>query len=80
MFRSPYYPSQSATTGNIYVSDRDKDPVICLMSDGSTVYQYKDKDLKLPCGVCVDDDENIFACCSESNNREVKIFNLYSNV
>ena len=50
------------------------------MSDGSIVYQYKDKDLKLPCGVCVDDEENIFAFCSESNNREVKIFNLYSNV
>ena len=71
MFQTPYYLTQSATTRKIYVSDRDTDTVTCLMSDGSTVYQYKDKDLKWPIGVCVDDEENIIVCGRASNNVHI---------
>ena len=71
MFELPYYLTQSATTGKIYVSDADTDTVTCLMSDGSTVYQYKDKDLKWPYGVCVDDEENIIVCGRASNNVHI---------
>ena len=71
MFVNPSYLTQSATTGKIYVSDWGTDTVRCLMSDDSTVYQYKDKDLKWPCGVCVDDEENIIVCGYGSNNVHI---------
>ena len=68
MFKMPYHLTQSATTGKMYVSDTDTATVTYLMSDGSTVYQYEDTVLKLPHGVCVDDEENIIVCGSGSNN------------
>ena len=71
IFKCPYYLTQSATTGKIYVSDDGTHTVTCLMSDGSTVYQYNDKDLKLPQGVCVDDEENIIVCGRASNNVHI---------
>ena len=71
MFIMPSYLTQNATTGKIYVSDTDTNTVTCLMSDGSTVYQYKDKDLKWPRGVCVDDEENIIVCGRGSANVQI---------
>ena len=71
MFTLPYHLTQSAATGKIYVSDRGTHTVTCLMSDSSTVYQYKGKDLKWPRGVCVDDEENIIVCCGRSNNVHI---------
>ena len=71
MFESPSYLTQSAATGKIYVSDTYTATVTCLMSDGSTVYQYKDKDLEWPHGVCVDDEENIIVCGRASNNVHI---------
>ena len=71
MFGSPDYLTQSAATGKIYVSDGGTDTVTCLMSDGSTVYQYNDKDLKWPHGVRVDDEENIIVCGGLSNNVHI---------
>ena len=71
LFRSPDYLTQSAATGKIYVSDMFTHTVTCLMSDGSTVYQCKDKDLKLARGVCVDDEENIIVCGRASNNVHI---------
>ena len=71
MFVNPCYLTQSAATGKIYVSDMVTATVTCLMSDGSTVYQYKDKDLELARGVCVDDEENIIVCGFGSNNVNI---------
>ena len=71
MFQSPYYLTQSATTGKIYVSDTATDTVTCLMSDGSTVYQYKDIYLERPRRVCVEDKENTIVCGGLSNNVHI---------
>ena len=71
IFKCPFYVTQRATTGTIYVSDAKAGKVACLMSDGSTVYQYQCKGLKWPCGVCVDDEDNIIVCGYESNNVRI---------
>ena len=71
MFGRPYYVTKNATIGRIYVSDGGTDTVTCLISDGSTVYQYKDKNTTRPRGVCVDDEENIFVCGRGSTNVHI---------
>ena len=71
LFKTPYHLTQSATTEKIYISDGGTDTVTCLMSDGSTVYQYIDEDLRWPRGVCVDDDENIIVIGRGSTNVHI---------
>ena len=71
IFRCPFYVTWSAATGKIYVSDPQAGKVACLMSDGSTVYQYKGKGLKYASGVCVDDEETVMVCGYESNNIRI---------
>lgn len=68
MFHDPYYLTVSAVTSNIYVSDVSGHTITCLKADGSVEYQYKDKDLQFPRGVCIDDKENIIVCDQKSND------------
>ena len=64
----PHYITVNKTGDKIFVSDFSKDTVICLAMDGSTIYQYKDKELKSPKGVYCDDGDNVLVCGYGSNN------------
>ena len=67
----PHYIAVSKAGNKIFVSDFSKDTVICLAMDGSTIYQYTDKDLNGPKGVYCDDADNVLVCGYGSNNVHV---------
>ena len=73
LFVYPSFLTVCPFSGNIYVSDRYMytSPVICLKSDGSVIYQYKDPYLKYPKGLCVDAKGNILVCGEDSNNVQI---------
>ena len=60
MFARPFYLAVSPTSGRIFVTDWDRNSVICLGPDGSVVYMYKE--LFGPRGVCVLPNDNILVC------------------
>ena len=64
----PHYIAVSKAGDKIFVADFSKDTVICLAMDGSTIYQYTDKDLNGPKGVYCDDADNVLVCGYGSNN------------
>ena len=45
--------------------------VVCCLTNGKIVFQYKDTDLKTPSDLSVDDDGNIFVCGTSSNTVHV---------
>jgi sugar lactone lactonase YvrE len=51
----------------IYVSDFNKDSVTSLTLDGHIKAIYKDKDLKQPWGITVDDEDNVYVCSTGNN-------------
>ena len=71
MFDRPYHITVSPLSRNIYVSDIGSSSVWCLKSDGGVVYQYKDRDLTSPRGVCVDAEDNILLCGNNSNTVQI---------
>ena len=42
----------------IFVTDYDRNKLICLKADGSVIFEYKEKDMEGPRGFCVDDKGN----------------------
>lgn len=54
-----------------FVADGTASTVTCLTSEGHMVYQYKDRDLKGPRGIYVDDEDNIIVCGKESSTVQV---------
>ena len=56
---------------NMYVTDNTRDMLICLKTDGSVVYEYADKNLKEPRGLCVDDEGNAIVCGFNSHTLHV---------
>ena len=71
MFDCPHYLTVSPSSRNIYVSDYRLSKVWCLNSDGGIVYQYKDPDLRGPRGMCIDAEDNLLVCYTESHNVEI---------
>ena len=69
MFTHPFDLSVSASSGNVFVSDRWDGTVTCLSSsDGTVVYQFKDGNLSDVRGVFVDAQDNVMVCGRDSNN------------
>ena len=71
MFSSTYYITVCPSTRKLFITDRSKDTVSCLLSDGTVVYQYKDEELRGPHGVCVDGGGNVIVCGMYSHNVQV---------
>ena len=71
MFNCPYYLTVSPSSRKIYVSDYRSSKVWCLKSDGGVVYQYKNRNLKGPKGVCVDAEDNLLVCGADSHNVQI---------
>ena len=55
----------------VYITDNKRNMLICLRTDGTTVFEYADEDLKAPRGLCVDDEGNAIVCGFNSNNVHV---------
>lgn len=70
-FGLPFYVTVNAESGKIYVSDRNRYTITCLMRDGSVVYKYCDADLRWPRGMCVDYEDNIIVCGGQSGNVQI---------
>ena len=62
MFREPYYLSLCVPSGRLYISDGGMKKVTCLKSDSSVLFEYTDKDLVYPRGVCSDNTGNLIIC------------------
>ena len=62
MITDPSYIAVSRSGDKIFVSDYETDAVSCLTSDGNIVYRYRDKELRRPHGLFVDDNDNIIVC------------------
>ena len=71
MFSSLDYITVCPSTRKMVITDSDTHTVSCLLSDGTVVYQYKDAELRLPRGVCVDGDGNVIVCGRRSHNVQV---------
>ena len=71
LFSYRYYLTVSKTSGKLYVSDYGTSTVTCMMPNGSVAYQYRDPDLAVPRGICVDNEDNIIVCGHNSNNVHV---------
>ena len=71
LFSAPYYITVSTAGDKVFVSDWNNGTVTCMKVDGSIIYQYKDKDLRGPCGLYCDDGDNILVCGHDSNNIKV---------
>ena len=71
MFTLPYNIAVSALSNKIYVSDWAQGTVTCLRSDGTVIYQYKDFALRAPCGLCVDEEDNVIVCGCISDNIHI---------
>ena len=71
MFSLPYYLAVSVKSNKIYVTDAIRDTVTCLKSDGTVIFQYKDPELSTPRVLCVDDEDNVIVCGSDSHNIHV---------
>ena len=71
MFSSPFSITVCPSSRRMFITDSSTDTVSCLMSDGTVVYQYKDKELREPYGVCVDGGGNTIVCGHWSHNVQV---------
>ena len=71
MFTRPSYITVCPSTRKLFITDEDTATVSCLMSDGTVVYQYKDKELRDPYSVCVDGGGNTIVCGRLSDNVQV---------
>ena len=70
-FVFPFYVAVSRLGDKIYVSDRDTHTVSCLSSDGDILFQYRDDNLQRPCGLFVDDKDNVIVCGDNSHTVQV---------
>ena len=71
MFSSPFYITVCPSSRKMFITDSSTDTVSCLMSDGTVVYQYKDKELREPRGVCVDGGGDAIVCGYFSDSVQV---------
>ena len=71
LFCKPNYITVCSSTRTMFITDWDTETVSCLLSGGTVVNQYKDKDLRIPAGVCVDRGGNAIVCGWYSNNVQV---------
>ena len=71
MFSCPFYITVCPSTRKIFITDRSRDTVSCLLSDGTVVYQYKDAEFRGLSGVCVDGGGNVIVCGRRYNNVQV---------
>ena len=71
LFNLPNYITVCPSTRKIFITDCGTATVSCLMFDGTFEYQYKDKELEVPRGVCVDGGGNAIVCSCISNNVQV---------
>ena len=71
MFTSPDYITVCPITRKLFITDRSTATASCLMSDETDVYQYKDEELRVPEGVCVDGGGNVIVCGRNSHNVQV---------
>ena len=55
----------------LYLSDYWLHKVICLNTDGNTIFTYSASDMKYPRGILVDGEGNALVCCESSNNIHV---------
>ncbi|XP_053389552.1 uncharacterized protein LOC128552530 [Mercenaria mercenaria] len=68
LFISPRNIALSFGERSLYVSDTGRDMVIKTSLEGKVETVYKDKDLKYPRGIAVDEDGSVFVCGERSNN------------
>ena len=71
LFSVPFYITVNTAGDKVFVSDYNKLTITCMTVDGSIIYQYQDKDLKNPGGLCCDDGDNILVCGRNSNNVQM---------
>ena len=71
LFQIPYYVAAKENINMIYVSDVRTNTITCLTSDGDTVYQSKDDDLRGPRGMYVDGTGNIVVCSRDTHSLHV---------
>ena len=71
MFKTPYYVTVSVYTGNIYVADWNNHSVTGLSSTGDVIYQFTDPGMERPCGLYVDEADNIIVCGKTSHTCEI---------
>ena len=71
MFGKPDYVAVSRSGDKIFVSDWETYAVSCLAGDGKLVYQYRDRELRGPKGLLVDDNDNVIVCGWYSNTVQV---------
>ena len=71
MFSSPRYITVCPSTRKMFITDYSTHTLSCLMSDGTVVYKYKDKELKDATGVCVDGGGNAIVCGCYSSTVQV---------
>ena len=75
MFHRPFYLKINPLNRKLFVSDYGNKPLdpsslYCLTLDGDVVYKYPNFG-SLGTGVSVDEGDNVFICCENSNNVEV---------
>ena len=71
MFSCPRYITVCPATRKMFITDEDTETVSCMMSNRTVVYQYKDEELRVPTGVCVDGGGNVIVCGYGSDNVQV---------
>ncbi|XP_053386247.1 uncharacterized protein LOC123539239 [Mercenaria mercenaria] len=68
LFILPLYIAFNFDETSFYVSDTGRDIVIKTSLEGKVETVYKDKDLKCPRGIAVDENGAVFVCGLDSNN------------
>ncbi|XP_045178960.2 uncharacterized protein LOC123538731 [Mercenaria mercenaria] len=68
LFISPRNIALNFNERSLYVSDTGRDMVIKTSLNGKVENVYKDKDLKYPRGIAVDENGSVFVCGENSNN------------
>ena len=71
MFDYPDYVAVSRSGDKIFVLDWGTKTISCWRADGNIVYQYSDEELRFPCGLYVDESDNVIVCDYASHNVQV---------
>ena len=76
IFKNPTYLAVSNTEDKIVVTDAGRPMIICLTKTGQVLSYIENGDLfKSPAGVCLDEENNIILCDSDSEARiNVRVF------
>ena len=71
MFTKPYNCIVNTSGNKIFVSEREKDTVVCMIVEGHVIYKFKNRDMKNPRGLFCDSEDIILVCGSGSHNVHV---------